>query len=197
MTSGRGTMLRYLLQGCADGSIPGSVVAVASNIDCPALAVAREAAVPHIVYRAREHYASRAERDTETGTELLKAGVDFIVVAGYTEPLDKGLLDLFPDRAISMYPALLPAFGELDEAIGPALDHGVKTIGMTFHFRAPDSVSAGPIIAQEPLPVDVDDTVETVMPKLVDIEIRMLFDILTAFVEGRISRVGNKVHFHD
>lgn len=190
-------MLRYILQGCADGSVPGSVVAVASNIDCPALAVAREAAVPHIVHRARENYASRAERDTEMGTGLLKAGVDFVVVAGYTEPLDEGLLDLFPDRAISMYPALLPAFGELDEAIGPALDYGVKTIGMTFHFRDPDSVSAGPIIAQEPLPVDVDDTVETVMPKLVDIEIRMLFDILGAFAEGRISRVGNKVHFHD
>jgi len=190
-------MLRYMLQGCADGSVPGSVVAVASNIDCQALVVAREAEVPYIVNHAAEHYGSRADRDTEMGAELLKAGVDLVVVAGYTEPLAEGLLDLFPDRAISMYPALLPAFGELDEAIGPALDYGVKVIGMTFHFRAPDSVSAGPIIAQEPIPVDVDDSVETVMPRLVDIEIRMLFDILRAFAEGRISRVGNKVTVHD
>lgn len=65
-----------------------------------------------------------------------------------------------PQGTISTYRALRPAFGELDEAIGPALEAGVKTIGVTIHLRTPLSLSPGPIIAQQPLPVDVGDTVK-------------------------------------
>jgi phosphoribosylglycinamide formyltransferase-1 len=195
VTSGRGTMLSWVLEACERRITTGKVVAVVSNIDCPALHVARRAGVPHIANYPLDRFGSRPARDEAMGNALVRASVNFVVVAGYTQPLDSRFLDFFPDRAISMYPALLPAFGELDEAIGPALEYGVKTIGMTFHFRAPDSLSNGAIIAQEPIPVEVDDTVESVLPRITAVEKTMLFDILRAFGEDQISRDGNKVRY--
>jgi phosphoribosylglycinamide formyltransferase 1 len=197
LVSGRGSVLRTLLRVCGDGSLPGEVVAVASNRECPALDLAREAGVGHVASYLITDYASRTERDARIAADLVRADVTFVVVGGYSEALEPEFFDGVPRDTISMYPALLPAFGELDEAIGPALDAGVKTIGVTIHFRTPLSVSAGPIIAQEPLPVDVGDTVESVTTRVIALESQFLPRVLRAFCEGRVVREGDRVKVID
>jgi phosphoribosylglycinamide formyltransferase-1 len=193
LVSGNGSVLKTLLRVCGDGSLPGEVVAVASNRECPALGVAREVGVVHVAAFPVDDYASRSDRDTAIAGHLLQANVNFVVVGGYSEPLEPSFFERIPDDTISMYPALLPAFGELDEAIGPALDAGVKTIGVTIHFRTPLTLSTGPIIAQEPLPVDVGDTVESVTARVIALESEFLPRILRAFSEGRVVRTGDSV----
>ncbi|MBV9023280.1 MAG: hypothetical protein JO362_05670 [Streptomycetaceae bacterium] len=193
LVSGRGSVLKTLLRVCGDGSLPGEVVAVASNRECPALGLAREAGVGRVSSYPINDYASRAERDAHIAADLSASDVNFVVVGGYSEALEPSFFDATPCDIISMYPSLLPAFGELDEAIGPALDAGVKTIGVTIHFRTPLSVSAGPIIAQEPLPVDVDDTVESVTARVIALESKFLPRALRAFSEGRVVRTGSRV----
>jgi phosphoribosylglycinamide formyltransferase-1 len=193
LVSGRGSVLRTLLRVCGDGSLPGEVIAVASNRECPALDLAREGGIGHVAAYPVGDYASRAERDARMAADLMAAGVNFVVVGGYSEALEPGFFTGIPQDTISMYPALLPAFGELDEAIGPALDAGVKVIGVTIHFRTPLSLSAGPIIAQEPLPVDLDDTVESVTARVIALESEFLPRVLRAFSEGRVVREGEQV----
>lgn len=195
ITSGKGTMLRHVLEASSRHLFPGRVVAVASNVECPALAVARSASVPNVACFKSEAYPSRHERDGAMGQSLIAAGANFALIAGYTERLSSNFLELFPDRAISPYPSALPAFGELDEAIGPALDYGVKLLIMTWHYHAPESLSNGAIIAQEGVPVTADDTIETVMQPLVEMELQMLWKILSAFAAGAIQREGRKVRF--
>ena len=57
----------------------------------------------------------------------------------------------FRDRIVNVHPALLPSFPGLD-AIGQALEHGVKVTGVTVHF-VDEGVDSGPIILQRPVPV--------------------------------------------
>ncbi|MFJ4185172.1 phosphoribosylglycinamide formyltransferase [Kitasatospora sp. NPDC089509] len=194
VTSGRGTLLRYAFSACFDGVLNGEVVAVATNRVCPALDVARKVGIGHVAAYPLDEFSSRRERDARMAADLRRAGADFVLVGGYSEGLEDEFLRHFPDRAISVYPTILPAFGDLDEAIGPALDYGVKTLGLTIHFRDPVSLSDGPIIAQVPIPVDIGDTVESVTPKIAAVEREHLPRIMQAFAEGRVTRQGRLVH---
>ena len=69
----------------------------------------------------------------------------------------------------------------------------MRYIGVTFHFRAPNSGAGGGIIAQEPIPVDVDDTIDTLAPTIAEVEERMLPQVLLAFAENRVRPEGRKV----
>lgn len=193
LVSTRGTVLKTVLRACREGAVAGEVVAVASNRSCPALDVAREAGVPHVASYLRDAYPSRPARDAAMVEDLIAAGADFLVVGGYSEALEDDLVSRYPDRIISMYPAILPAFGELEEAIGPALRHGVKLLGVTIHFREAGTLSGGPIIAQEPLAVDAGETVEDVTARVVELESRFIPRVLAAFAERRVQREGNRV----
>ena len=57
----------------------------------------------------------------------------------------------FAGRLINVHPALLPSFPGLD-AIGQALEHGVRITGVTVHF-VDEGVDSGPIILQRPVAV--------------------------------------------
>jgi phosphoribosylglycinamide formyltransferase-1 len=193
LVSSRGTVLRTVLRACGDGTVPGEVVAVAANKRCPALDVGRQAGVPHVASYPLDAHPSRKARDAAMAADLVAAGADFVVVGGYDEALEDDLVSRYPDRIISMYPAILPAFGELGEAIGPALEQGVKLVGVTIHFRTAGTLSGGPIIAQEPLPVELGEAIGDVTARIVELESRFIPRVLAAFAESRVSREGNRV----
>jgi phosphoribosylglycinamide formyltransferase-1 len=193
LVSTRGTVLKTVLRACGEGIVAGDVVAVASNRPCPALDVAREAGVPHVASYPFDAYASRSARDAAMAEGLALAGANFVVVGGYSEVLEDDLVSRYPDRIISMYPAILPAFEELGEAIGPALERGVKLVGVTIHFRGAGTLSGGPIVAQEPLAVETGETVEDITSRVVELESRFLPRVLAAFAEGRVHREGDRV----
>ncbi len=186
LTSGRGTLVRYTMSACLDGVLDGAVAAVLTNRDCPALGRARRDGVPVVESFESADFGSRADRDGAMAETALATGVDFVLVGGYSEVLEHTFLDRFPGRAISVYPTLLPAFGELDESIGPALAHGVKALGLTIHLRAPLSLSDGPILAQYPFPVDHDDTIDTVAAQIAGLERAHLPEVMQAFAEERV-----------
>ena len=72
--------------------------------------------------------------------------LDLIVLAGYMELLSPGFVGRFPNRIINVHPALLPSFPGLD-AIGQALEHGVRVTGVTVHF-VDEGIDSGPILLQ-------------------------------------------------
>ena len=67
-------------------------------------------------------------------------------------------LAAFPDRVINAHPSLLPAFPGM-HAPADALAHGVKLTGCTV-FLVDGGVDAGPIVAQQAVPVLDDDDVD-------------------------------------
>ena len=183
LVSGSGTNLQALLDACDDPSYGARVVAVgADREDIEGLARAERAGVPTFVrqvgqFTSREHW-DRALADTVAGFEP-----DLVVLAGFMKLVGAEFLERFGGRVVNTHPALSPAFPGMR---GPAdaLAYGVKVTGCTL-FVVDAGVDTGPIVAQQAVPVEDDDTVETLHERIKVAERRMLVDAV-----GRMARDG-------
>src|SRR5919197_422326 len=156
LVSGEGTTLQALI----DAGLP--MAAVASNRpDARALARAEVAALPARVFDLEE-YPNRGARDREMADWLLLRGVDLVVLAGYMHLLTSEFLERFPERVVNVHPSLLPEFPGT-HAIADALAAGVETTGVTVHL-VDEGVDTGPILRQEPVPVEPRDPLEERIP---------------------------------
>ena len=152
LVSGNGTNLQALL----DAGLP--VVAVASSRnDAYALERARAARIPTATFSLDCH-ETREERDLVMATWLEEHGVELVVLAGYMQLLTPPFLHRFQGRIVNVHPSLLPAFPGTG-AIAEALAAGVDTTGVTVHY-IDEGMDTGPVIRQEPVPVDPRETLE-------------------------------------
>ncbi len=103
---------------------------------------------------------------------LEAVGPELIVLAGYMRVLGPTALADLGRPVINLHPALLPSFPGA-HAVKDALEAGVKVTGVTVHF-VDGSLDAGPVIAQEPVPVLAGDTEETLFERIHTVEHRLL-----------------------
>jgi phosphoribosylglycinamide formyltransferase-1 len=166
LASGNGSNLQALI----DEGLP--IVAVASNrADARALARAADAGILTAVFDAAD-FTSRDDRDAAMAAWLLEHGVQWVVLAGYMHLLRPVFLERFADRVINVHPALLPQFPGT-RAIEEALAADVRETGATVHF-VDEGVDTGPVIAQERVPVEDGDTVETLRARVQAVEHKLL-----------------------
>src|SRR5690606_15444032 len=78
------------------------------------------------------------------------------------------LLGAYEGRIVNIHPSLLPDFPGKD-AIGDAFRAGVGKTGVTVHY-IDEGIDTGPIIAQEEVVVEADDTLETLAQKIHAVE---------------------------
>jgi phosphoribosylglycinamide formyltransferase 1 len=104
---------------------------------------------------------------------LRERGVELVVNAGYDRILSPDFVAAFAGRMINVHPSLLPAFAGGMDAVGQALEHGVKVTGCTVHLVT-DDVDAGPILVQAAVPVEPDDTPQTLHARIQIQEHRIL-----------------------
>jgi phosphoribosylglycinamide formyltransferase-1 len=149
LASGTGTNLQAIIDQLHGGEI--EVCAVASDKpDAQALERASAAGIETQSFLSTA-YPDRRARDAAIGDWLDQQEVDLIVLAGYMQLLSPEFVARYPNRIVNVHPALLPSFPGLD-AVGQALEHGVRITGVTVHF-VDDGVDSGPIILQRPVPV--------------------------------------------
>ena len=183
LVSGSGTNLQALLDACADPSYGARVAAVGADREgIEALARAERAGVPTFAktvgqFTSREHW-DRALADTVAGFEP-----DLVVLAGFMKLVGAEFLARFGGRVVNTHPALSPSFPGMR---GPAeaLAYGVKVTGCTL-FVVDDGVDTGPIVAQQAVPVEDDDTAEALHKRIKVAERQMLVDTV-----GRMAREG-------
>ena len=167
LASGTGTILSALLEA----GLPVSVVV--ADRGCRALGIAVEAGIDaHLVERPSFGEGFDRVQFTHLVIDaLLRHDVDVVAMAGFGTVLEKPLFDAFPGRVLNTHPALLPAFPGW-HAVEDALAAGVKDTGCTVHVATVD-VDAGPILAQEAVPVLPGDTVETLHERIKEVERRL------------------------
>jgi phosphoribosylglycinamide formyltransferase-1 len=198
LASGRGSSLQAILDASAAGTLPAKVGVVLSNRpSARALERARAAGIPAFVF-PQTRFASLRDRDDAFVRKLEAYGVDLVVLAGYDRVLAPEFLRAFPRRIINMHPSLLPAFGGAG-AMAPrpqaqALAYGCKVAGCSVQFVVDDgSIDAGPIIAQAAVPVYDDDTVDTLVARVLREEHRILLDAIRWIAEGHVRVEGRRV----
>ena len=152
LASGAGTNLQAILDQLHGEEI--QVVAVGSDKPAaPALERAAGAGVATESFPI-ERYPDRDARDLAIADWLAEREVELVVLAGYMQLLSGEFVSRFANRVINVHPALLPSFPGLD-AIGQAIEHGVRITGVTVHF-VDEGVDSGPIVLQRPVPLPPD-----------------------------------------
>lgn len=102
--------------------------------------------------------------------------IDLIVLAGYMKVLSPYFIDYYYPKIINIHPSLLPAFPGLN-AQQQALDYGVKVSGCTVH-HVDKGVDSGPIIKQQAVVVDHNDTVSSLSERILKYEHKILPEVI-------------------
>jgi phosphoribosylglycinamide formyltransferase 1 len=191
--SGKGSNLAAIADAVVSGKIPAEIAVVLSDVESAGiLARARERKIPAQFIPPGKF---RTKLDEEAELEFVKilrgAKVDLIVLAGFMRVLKGEFLRAFEGRIVNVHPSLLPSFPGL-EAWKQALDHSVKVTGCTVHF-VDAGVDAGPIIAQQTVPVLDGDTAESLHQRIHAAEHELYPKCVAAIAHGEISVAGRKV----
>jgi phosphoribosylglycinamide formyltransferase 1 len=184
LASGTGTNLQAILDS-VHGHDGIEVACVASNNPgAVALRRAADAGIETEVFEPGAD-ADREARDRALGDWLAERDPGLIVLAGYMELLSDSFVQRFRDRIVNVHPALLPSFPGLD-AIGKALEHGVKVTGVTVHF-VDEGVDSGPIILQRAVPVPEDRNAEALEADIHRVEHELLPEAIRMIAAGTVS----------
>ena len=191
LISGRGSNMIAIAGACAAGRIPAKVGVVISNEPgAPGLQAASIRGIETLVI---DHRASRAreEHDRAVAAALKKSRVDLVCLAGYMRLLSPAFIREFPGRIVNIHPALLPAFPGL-HAQKKAVEYGVRISGVTVHF-VDEGLDSGPIILQAAVPVEPDDTEETLAARILVEEHRLYPEAISLYFQDRLRIEGRKV----
>jgi phosphoribosylglycinamide formyltransferase-1 len=166
LASGSGTNLQALLD-----AYPEELVVVAGDKKgAYAFERARRVGAP-VEQVDPAGFLSREDYDQELAERVAAHDVSLVVGAGYMRVLSPVFLQRFP-AILNVHPSLLPEFRGL-RAVARALEADVKETGVTVHFMV-EEVDAGPIVAQEKVPVLPGDTEQTLLERLHPVEHRLL-----------------------
>ena len=179
LASGSGTNLQALLD-----AYPENVVVVAGDKpDAFAFERARRAGVA-VEFVDPAAFDSREDFDRELAERVAAHDVDLVVGAGYMRVLSPVFLERFP-AVLNVHPSLLPEFKGL-HAVRRALRAGVRETGVTVHFMV-EEVDAGPVVAQEAVPILAGDTEDAVFERLHPVEHRLLVGAVGDFFRGKVA----------
>jgi phosphoribosylglycinamide formyltransferase-1 len=185
LISGRGSNMAALIDAARAANYPAEIALVVSNVaDAAGLALAANAGVTTAVLDHKPFGKDRGAFETALQNILDEHRIDLICLAGFMRLFTAEFVQRWSGRMLNIHPSLLPQFPGLDPH-GQALRAGVKTSGATVHFVIPET-DAGPIIAQECVPVLIDDTPDTLAARVLEAEHRLYPVALRRVIEGKI-----------
>ncbi|KOY16098.1 phosphoribosylglycinamide formyltransferase [Paenibacillus xylanivorans] len=189
--SGEGSNFQALVDAARNGGLGASIDLLVC--DKPAARVvqrAQDAGVECHLFTPK-NYDSREAYEAEIMEVLESKNIDLVVLAGYMRLLTSVVVDRYAGRLINIHPSLLPAFAGKD-AIGQALEYGVKITGVTVHF-VDGGMDTGPIIAQHPVPILPEDTAESVSHSIHAAEQQLYPEVVSWFAQGWVQLEGRQV----
>jgi phosphoribosylglycinamide formyltransferase-1 len=193
LISGRGSNLGAILRAIGEGRLRARVAAViSSRADAAGLDVARAAGVEaHVV--ARRGSPTRDAYDQKLIDAIRPYHPRLVCLAGFMHLLGPAFCSAFPEAILNIHPSLLPSFPGVD-AQRQALEHGARVSGATVHFVTPE-LDAGPIVMQAAVPVNYDDTVDTLSARILGEEHRIYPEAIGRLLDRGWRIEGRRVRF--
>lgn len=190
LLSGTGRTLENLLAQRAAGTLDIDIAVVISSRDgVRGLDVARAAGIgAHVV--ARRAFRSPDAMSARVQELLTPLGIDLLLLSGFLSQLT--ILPEWEGRMLNVHPSLLPLFGgqgfygrRVHEAV---LAAGMKVSGCTVH-EVNAEYDAGPILAQQCVPVLPDDTPDTLGARVFAAECELYPAAIRDFIANMRTRM--------
>ena len=174
-----------LLASCGD--LPVQIEAVVANHDCLRGLVERfDVPFHHVPHEG----ISREDHETVLFGEIRRYAPEYVVLARYMRVLSAGAIGQYADRIVNIHHSFLPAFAGASP-YKQAHERGVKLIGATAHFVTAE-LDAGPIIAQDVIPVSHADTPQRMAQAGRDVEKLVLARAVRLVAEERVFLHGRR-----
>ena len=177
--SGGGTNMAALLYASRAADCPFEIALVLSNNpDAGGLALARAEGVA--TFALPHKGMPRPNHDAAMEAEVLRAGAQFIALAGYMRILSPEFVARWQGRMVNIHPSLLPKYTGLhthERALAAGDSHG----GCTVHLVTAD-LDEGPILGQTPVAILPGDTAETLAARVLIAEHQLYARCLAALV---------------
>lgn len=119
--------------------------------------------------------------------ELKKVSPDLICVAAYGKILPKNILELAPYGCINVHASLLPKYRGA-APINWAIIRGEKMTGITT-MKMDEGMDTGDMLLKKEIPIDDDDTGETLSEKLSQIGAELLLETIKHLKEGKLNPI--------
>ena len=174
-----------ILQGLLQG--PDEVVAVVTQPDRERGRGRRVTASPVKELASRHHrkvLQPEKARDERFQEELRALELDSLAVAAYGQLLPRSILLLAKHGAVNVHASLLPKFRGA-APIPWVIFRGEKTTGVTT-MMMDEGMDTGDILLQREIPVDPQETAETLHDKLAILGVTLLLETLAGLKEGRL-----------
>ena len=190
LASHTGTNFQSILDACTEGVLAARpVVAISNNSTSMALQRAESAGVPTFHLSGKTHPRTE-DLDMAILDTLRDHQAELVVLVGYMKKLGPATLEHYRGKIINIHPALLPKYGgkgmhgiNVHKAV---LASGDRESGPSIHLVTSE-YDAGPVIAQTKLPVDADDTPESLAARVLIHEHQLLVETLVKIVDREID----------
>ncbi len=191
LLSGTGSNLQALIDSMAPqanegaGPSPARIAAVISNrADAFGLQRARDAGIEtrtldHTAFEGREAFDAALITLIDTFQPKL------VVLAGFMRILSADFVRHYQGRLLNIHPSLLPKYKGL-HTHQRALDAGDREHGCSVHFVT-EELDGGPLVVQAVIPVELDDTAQTLAQRVHRQEHRIYPLAVHWFAEGRLT----------
>lgn len=192
LISGNGSNLQAILDACASNQLPAHVAAVISNkSDAFGLERARRSNVPAIV-KTKSKNQDRSSYDTELADLAAAYQPDWIVLAGWMRLLSSSFLNRFPQRVINLHPALpgtYPGINAIERAWESYQRGEIDRTGVMVHLVPDEDVDSGPVLAQEIVAIQPEDTLASLERRIHEVEHELLIKTLISITSHVSSNV--------
>lgn len=167
LVSGSGTNLQRIIDCIDSGEIQNAkITQVIADRDCYAVQRANNHNIDVVVIPRGQDFGNRLAQAVSDDTDL-------IILAGFLSILKSDFCQQWQGKMINVHPSLLPKFGgkgmwghHVHQAV---IDAKEKESGATVHFVT-FGIDEGEIILQGRVPIDENETIETLADKIHKVE---------------------------
>jgi formyltetrahydrofolate-dependent phosphoribosylglycinamide formyltransferase len=188
LISGNGTNLQAILDACADGRLPASVVGVLSNrADAFGLQRAAQVKVPTMVL-PKTHDLDRRAYDAILAGYVASFRPDYVILAGWMRVLTSDFLDRFPNRVINLHPALPGAFPgthAIERAYEAWQKGEIDHTGVMVHLVPDEGIDSGPVLGVQEITFQPGESLEEFEQRVHAVEHKLMVETLANVIGGK------------
>lgn len=171
LISGRGSNMTALIDAASAADYPADICLVISNRPKAAgLDRARDLGVTAIAID-HKNYDDREAFEAALDTALTAAKIDLICCAGFMRVLTPWFTARWEGRIINIHPSLLPKYKGLNTH-ARAIEAGDRIHGCSVHWVSAE-LDGGAVIKQISIPIDDNDTPESLAARLLPLELTL------------------------